>query len=752
MSGFDIGNVSAANLGINQQQRGAGDEVVADVFGDEDAQVSKNQILEMFRDFLRSYQSDDQSEFPYRDQLKAHYESGQFYLTVSMVHLRSHNPQLADYLRKRSEALMPLFSEAAFDVLALTYMPEPKREEGEFQIQLVDLDGELALRKLQAANVSELVALKGIVISAGRCEIKATSVVIRCRTCKKEKRIQCSAGFGGAKLPRVCESNENPQSGVPKCPMDPFMIMADGSRYVDQQRLKLQELPEDVPTGEMPRHISLSVDRYLVGQVKPGTRITAVGLYTAFQGKGRQTQRQLGVADTGIRIPYLRVFGIQQESESSDILLGRIREGDDEDMHKMSQTPDLYQQIANSIAPAMYGFDDVKKSIALQLFGGSRKELPDGMRLRGDINILLLGDPSVGKSQFLKFANQAAPIGVYTSGKGSSAAGLTASVIRDPATGEFHLEGGALVLADGGLVCIDEFDKMREQDRVAIHEAMEQQTISIAKAGITTILNSRTSVLAAANPVFGRYDDMKSPTDNIDFQTTILSRFDLIFILRDLQDDKRDTALAKHVIGVHKKTVAALTTSDPYGAQTGTSLNLERLKKYVAYSRRTCNPRLTVEAAEALKNQYVRFRSDMRKQQADASAAGRSAIPMTVRQLEAVVRLSEALARMELSREANANHVTEAIRLFQVSTYKAATSSYGDVIGSPEFEETVKKATKFLDKRIAIGTSMSLSMLIKELLSRGISEAATEKAIAVGASQQKFQYKAGRKQIARLKQ
>jgi DNA replication licensing factor MCM5 len=239
---------------------------------------------------------------------------------------------------------------------------------------------------------------------------------------------------------------------------------------------------------------------------------------------------------------------------------GKFTPEDQEEINRIQRLPQLYEKISSSIAPALFGHNDIKKAIALQLFGGTRKHLPDGMRLRGDINVLLLGDPSCGKSQFLKFAVQAAPIGVYTSGKGSSAAGLTASVLRDPASGQFHLEGGALVLADGGMVCIDEFDKMREQDRVAIHEAMEQQTISIAKAGITTILNSRTSVLAAANPIFGRYDDMKTATENIDFQTTILSRFDLIFIVRDTQDNRKDINLAKHILNIHKHGDAAVKT------------------------------------------------------------------------------------------------------------------------------------------------------------------------------------------------
>merc|ERR1711970_728936 len=212
--------------------------------------------------------------------------------------------------------------------------------------------------------------------------------------------------------------------------------------------------------------------------------------------------------------------------------------------------PGVYDTISKSIAPSIFGSDDIKKSIACLLFGGSRKRLPDGLTRRGDINVLLLGDPGTAKSQLLKFVERVSPIGVYTSGKGSSAAGLTASVMRDASSRSFVVEGGAMVLADGGVVCIDEFDKMREDDRVAIHEAMEQQTISIAKAGITTTLNSRCSVFAAANSVFGRWDDTKGE-ENIDFMPTILSRFDMIYIIKDEHDEGKDMTLAKHVMDVH---------------------------------------------------------------------------------------------------------------------------------------------------------------------------------------------------------
>lgn len=242
----------------------------------------------------------------------------------------------------------------------------------------------------------------------------------------------------------------------------------------------------------------------------------------------------------------------------------------------MSRRPDLYNIMADCIAPSIYGNRDIKKAILCLLLGGSKKILPDGMKLRGDINVLLLGDPGTAKSQLLKFVERAAPIAIYTSGKGSSAAGLTASVQRDASTREFYLEGGAMVLADGGVVCIDEFDKMRDEDRVAIHEAMEQQTISIAKAGITTILNARTSVLAAANPIFGRYDDMKTPGENIDFQTTILSRFDMIFIVKDEHSREKDETMAKHVLGLH---------SGGKGAEevVETEFSVDKMKRYLTY-------------------------------------------------------------------------------------------------------------------------------------------------------------------------
>jgi len=404
-----------------------------------------------------------------------------------------------------------------------------------------------------------------------------------------------------------------------------------------------------------------------------------------------------GSGAVAIRNPYLRAVGIQTDlSHNQAGGMGmQFSEEEEQEFLELSRRPDLYSLVASCIAPSIYGNADIKKAITCLLLGGSKKILPDGMRLRGDINVLLLGDPGTAKSQLLKFVEKCAPIAIYTSGKGSSAAGLTASVQRDTSTREFYLEGGAMVLADGGVVCIDEFDKMRDEDRVAIHEAMEQQTISIAKAGITTILNARTSVLAAANPIFGRYDDLKTPGENIDFQTTILSRFDLIFIVRDDHDRNRDEMMAKHVMGIHMG-------GQGVQEQTQAEIPVEKLKRYISYAKSRCAPRMSSEAAEKLSSHFVSIRRQVAKAEQDANL--RSSIPITVRQLESLVRITEALAKIELAPIATEKHVDEAIRLFLGSTMDAVMSAGGDTSalgmgGNRELVEEVHKVEDELRRR-----------------------------------------------------
>jgi len=519
---------------------------------------------------------------------------------------------------------------------------------------------------------------------------------------------------------------KQPDDKSERCPMDPYFVVHEKCQFIDQQVLKLQEAPDQVPVGELPRHILVSADRYLANRVVPGSRCTVMGVFSVYQSKGAKGGSSAAVA---IRNPYLRAVGIHSDVDHTMKGHAMFTEEEEQEFLEMSRRPDLYEIFANCIAPSIYGNADIKKAIACLLMGGSKKILPDGMRLRGDINVLLLGDPGTAKSQLLKFVEKVAPIAIYTSGKGSSAAGLTASVQRDANTREFYLEGGAMVLADGGVVCIDEFDKMRDEDRVAIHEAMEQQTISIAKAGITTILNARTSVLAAANPIFGRYDDLKTPGENIDFQTTILSRFDMIFIVRDEHERGRDERIARHVMGIHMNGHGS--AEEPVSVP----ISVEKMKRYISYCKQRCAPSLSSAAAERLSSHFITLRSQL--QHSEAAAGTRSTIPITVRQLEAIVRISESLAKLTLSPVASEVHVDEAIRLFLASTMDAATSGenhgFGQTGGNNrELMAEVSKVEEELRRRLPIGWSTSLATLRREFVSgRGYSEQALGRALQV---------------------
>ncbi|CAD6994777.1 unnamed protein product [Ceratitis capitata] len=474
--------------------------------------------------------------------------------------------------------------------------------------------------------------------------------------------------------------------------------MPDKCKCVDFQLLKLQELPDFVPQGEIPRHLQLFCERSLCERVVPGNRALIQGIYSIRKvGKpSRQDGREKAVV--GVRAPYMRVVGITVDTEGSGAIsrYSNVTAEEEETFRSMAASPDIYERLSKSLAPSIFGSEDIKKAITCMLFGGSRKRLPDGLCRRGDINVLLLGDPGTAKSQLLKFVEKVAPIGVYTSGKGSSAAGLTASVMKDPATRNFIMEGGAMVLADGGVVCIDEFDKMREDDRVAIHEAMEQQTISIAKAGITTTLNSRCSVLAAANSIFGRWDETKGE-ENIDFMPTILSH---------VHDESRDITMAKHIINVHLSS----NKNTPLERAEG-EISLATFKKYIHYCRTHCGPRLSEEAGEKLKSRYVLMRSGAGQQ--EKSADKRLSIPITVRQLEAIIRISESLAKMRLLPFATDEHINEALRLFQVSTLDAAmTGSLAGVEGfaTEEDQEILNRIEKQLKRRFAIGSQVSEQM------------------------------------------
>ena len=640
--------------------------------GDDESADGDFALQKRLSHFLRTFTHD---KVPiYRDQLNQCLHDPNPYIEVDLDHLTAYNDSLGHLVFDDPNRCLGLL-EAAASEFARDLVGD---EVPPIQVLLKTSTAPTKIRDVNSSFISKLVVVPGLVIGTTPVTPRATQITAVCSSCKHQLTLRCTSD--GFTLPRKCqrqsEQTGGPASAGGSCPLDPYIVVPDFSKFADFQFLKIQEAPEDVPPGEMPRHISASVDRALANSSIPGSRNLFVAIYEMRQGKGN------------IQKPILRVVGIMTPQKQTENLSVRAP----------TNLFKTRKDIVDALAPEIYGMDDVKLAIACQLFSGVQKTLPDHSKRRGDINVLLFGDPSVGKSQLLKFAHRVAPIGVYTSGKGSSAAGLTASVIRHASTGEFILEGGAMVLADGGIVCIDEFDKMRNTDRVAIHEAMEQQTISIAKAGITAVLNTRTAVLAAANPVMGRFDDLKSARDNIDFQTTILSRFDLIFVLKDVRNEERDSRTVEHVMKVHK-TADDINTNQP---------SINELKAYIEYARKKCHPVISEGAMSLLKNEYVRMRS---------SVDNRESIPITVRQLEALVRITEALAKMELSDECKEEHVQEALRLFKVSTYDAARSGIIAPDGqiSEEQRKEAERVEAYINRRCPVGSKIPEAALLNEL-------------------------------------
>ncbi|KAI9444999.1 MCM-domain-containing protein [Lactarius indigo] len=747
MSGFDADRVYSVSVHQNANPSSFSTE-------------SPSETEKLLLDFLLQYRIG--GEFIYRDKLRANLLLKHYQLEVDLRHVSLYNDELAHLIQNKPSDVLPLFENAATRASRAILFPlegglNDKPEDAtdpipKLQVSVRSGLNMLQFRDLTADTMNKLIRIPGIVISASVLSSRATKLHLQCRACRSVKTINPGAGLGGLGggaergLPRVCDGPE--LEGQKKdCPMDPYLVMHSKSTFSDHQTLKLQEAPDMVPVGELPRHIILSTDRYNTGQVVPGSRVIATGIYSTFNSSKSKSS---GVS--ALRTPYLRVVHLELSSPSTAGAGGlnpfgaQFTPDEEEEFNEMARSDGFYERFAKSVAPSIFGSLDIKKAITCLLLGGSKKILPDGMRLRGDINVLLLGDPGTAKSQLLKFVEKVAPIAVYTSGKGSSAAGLTASVQRDSISREFYLEGGAMVLADTGVVCIDEFDKMRDEDRVAIHEAMEQQTISIAKAGITTVLNSRTSVLAAANPVWGRYDEGRSPGENIDFQTTILSRFDMIFIVKDVHDEQRDRTIAKHVMNIHMNRPNA--AADENGEVVG-EIDIDKMKRFISYCKSKCAPRLSPDAQEMLSSHFVGLRKQV--QQVEQDNDERSSIPITIRQLEAIIRISESLAKITLSPVVQTYHVEEAIRLFRFSTMDAVSAGSVDGLSRGELNQEVNKIEKEIRRRLPVGWSTSYQSLVREFVTQqGYSNHSLERTLFVLEKREIIRFSSQKKVVHRV--
>lgn len=589
-------------------------------------------LSEKFAEFFRSFK-DEKGEYKYRQRIARMALEGSVSLVVDFDDLLLFDAALAEKVVEEPNQVLKNASEALKNVMKIENAEYASRISDFFvRIRKLPESLKVPVRKIRAVHLGKLIAVEGIVTKISPVKQLLKEAVFKCKECGE--KIAVPQGGESIEKPSYCPGcggeGEKRKKGD-------FELLLEKSKFVDWQKFVLQERPEELPSGQLPRSIEVVATHDLVDVVRPGDRAVVTGVLTVAPErtvKGQPPIFQLFLEANNIEVA---------SKESLDV---EITPEDEKKILELSRRPDIRELIINSIAPSIYGYKEVKKAIALLLFGGVPKLHPDGVRVRGDIHILLIGDPGTAKSQMLRYVASIAPRGVYTSGKGSTAAGLTAAVIREKSSGDFFLEAGALVLADGGIACIDEFDKMDPKDRVSIHEAMEQQTVSIAKAGIVATLNARASVLAAANPAFGRYLHGRPVTENIDLPPTILSRFDLIFVITDIPNVERDRALAEYVMDFHRQ---------HYPESLEHVIPRELLKKYIAYARKYVKPRLTEEAKNKLVNFYVEMRT--RSQSAD------SPIAITPRQLEALVRLAEAHAKMAHSDIVTAEDAEAAIEL-----------------------------------------------------------------------------------------
>ena len=595
---------------------------------------TESALSDKVKEFLSQFK-DATGSFSYVEQIDQMMPKHSKYIVVDYNDLVS-VPTIESKFIESPDEILIAFSKAIKEILQERFPEYARKIEHDIRARIANFPAERSLRQINSEVITKMTSVSGMVVRASEVKPLAKELTYKCL----DKHISKFTLLDGMSLDKAvkCQS--------PKCPYTNLAIVAEESRFIDFQIVRLQELPEDLPPGQLPHYVNVSMKQDLVDYARPGDRIVLTGIVRIEQ------ERVSGVKQSESALYRLRMDGNNIEFIGGRGIKGSRRTEREEispDEQKiirtLSKNPDIYDRLIASFAPHIRGHELFKEAILLLIVGSTQRALSDGSKVRGDINVFLVGDPGTAKSEMLKFCARIAPRGLYTSGRGSTAAGLTAAVVRD-ASGIFMLEAGAVVLGDQGLVCIDEFDKMRPEDRSALHEVMEQQSASIAKGGIVATLNARTSILAAANPMFGKYDPFKNLTENVNLPIPLLTRFDLVFVVRDIPHEEKDRQIAQHILSQHGTS----------GTDTTSLIDVDILTKYLAYAKRN-DPVLTKEAENKIMEFYLKMRSvegeDKEKM-----------ITITPRQLEGLIRLSTARARILLKNQVEEDDADRAIYLF----------------------------------------------------------------------------------------
>lgn len=602
--------------------------------------LSQEELVSAWENFFRDYYKDRIEEialaYPEERSLEVDYKD---------IDLR--DITLAEYVIEHPTTSF-YTAELALRMIDVPVEPRPRLH---FRVTGLPETAHQAIRHLRAAHLGKLVAIQGLIKKVTEVRPKLENAAFRCGLCGCVfRQMQDDLVL---EEPEVCPEE---QGGCGRNAR--FKVMSEESGFVDHQKVEIQESPEGLRGGAQPERLAIYVEDDMVGALSPGDRVT-VNVIMRSQARRQGNLKLTEFAKVG------DLVSIQHEHQDYDEV--EITPEDEQKIFELSQNPHIYDVFRHSFAPTIFGMEEEKSALVLALMGGVAKDYPDGSRTRGDIHLLMVGDPGVAKSQLLRYMSKLAPRSIYTSGKSASAAGLTAAAVRDEfGEGQWTLEAGALVLADLGIACIDELDKMSKEDQSSMHQAMEQQEISISKAGIQATLKSRCAVIGAANPKLGRFDPYSSIPDQINMPPALLSRFDLIFSLRDEPKRESDMQLARYILQSHRAGEVAMhrrhrpdgqyTSEDEKSlfADLTPALDADFLRKYVAYAKRNIFPVLAPDAVEILQDFYV----DLRNGQSEG-------IAFTARQLEGFVRLAEASARVRLSEHATIDDAKRAIHIVQ---------------------------------------------------------------------------------------